>query len=59
MATPVDQRELAAHLFLMAIDAYERCEPKSAEALIRRVNRCTDQAAALKNGNQQLQRTER
>jgi hypothetical protein len=48
--TPAKQRELAASLYLMAIDAFVRGEPDIAEILIRKANQYADQAAGLQSG---------
>jgi hypothetical protein len=53
MKTSAYQRKRAARLFLMAVDAYGRGEPKVAQLLIQKSNACADQAAGVCNGDDQ------
>jgi phage shock protein A len=59
MTAPAEQREHAAHLYLMAGDAFARGDSDLAEMLIKRANQYADQAAGLQScGREQRQHNE-
>jgi hypothetical protein len=47
---------MAAHLYLMAADAFARADPALAERLIAKANQYADEAAAQANNNTTVQR---